>query len=51
MDDDDLPRRRDDVLAALRAYNVEVSAGQFGGAPAVAGQRLNTSIIVQNMLR
>jgi HAE1 family hydrophobic/amphiphilic exporter-1 len=41
----------DDVLAALRAYNVEVSAGQFGGAPAVAGQRLNTSIIVQNMLR
>ena len=25
----------DDVLAALRAYNVEVSAGQFGGAPAV----------------
>jgi len=41
----------DDVLAALRAYNVELSAGQFGGAPAVAGQRLNTSIIVQNMLR
>ncbi len=40
----------DDVLAALRTYNVEVSAGQFGGAPAVAGQRLNTSIIVQNML-
>jgi hypothetical protein len=24
---------------ALRAYNVEVSAGQFGGAPAVPGQR------------
>src|SRR5512134_1982424 len=26
-----------DVIASLRAYNVEVSAGQFGGAPAVKG--------------
>jgi len=41
----------EDVIAALRAYNVEVSAGQFGGTPAVEGQRLNASIIVQNMLR
>jgi len=41
----------EDVIAALRAYNVEVSAGQFGGAPAVAGQRLNASIVVQNMLQ
>ena len=40
-----------DVVTALRAYNVEVSAGQFGGAPAVEGQRLNASIIVQNLLR
>ena len=40
-----------DVIAALRAYNVEVSAGQFGGAPAVPGQRLNASIVVQNMLK
>ena len=40
-----------DVITALRAYNVEVSAGQFGGAPAVAGQRLNASIIVQSMLK
>ncbi|MBN2398690.1 MAG: efflux RND transporter permease subunit, partial [Deltaproteobacteria bacterium] len=39
-----------DVIAALKVYNVEVSAGQFGGAPAVEGQRLNASIIVQNML-
>ena len=39
-----------DVLAALKAYNVEVSAGQFGGAPAVKGQRLNAPIVVQNML-
>jgi len=41
----------DEVIAALRAYNVEVSAGQFGGAPAVEGQRLNASIVVQNMLK
>jgi hydrophobe/amphiphile efflux-1 (HAE1) family protein len=41
----------EEVLAALRAYNVEVSAGQFGGAPAVEGQRLNASIVVQNMLK
>lgn len=40
----------DDVITALKSYNVEVSAGQFGGAPAVEGQRLNASIIVQNML-
>jgi HAE1 family hydrophobic/amphiphilic exporter-1 len=40
----------DDVVLAVRAYNVEVSAGQFGGAPAVPGQRLNASILVQSML-
>ncbi|MCE5336861.1 MAG: efflux RND transporter permease subunit [Desulfobacteraceae bacterium] len=41
----------DDVIARLRSYNVEVSAGQLGGAPAVEGQRLNASIIVQNLLK
>ncbi|MCX5874628.1 MAG: efflux RND transporter permease subunit [Deltaproteobacteria bacterium] len=41
----------DEVTRALRAYNVEVSAGQFGGAPAVEGQRLNVSIVVQNLLK
>ncbi|HWB98682.1 MAG TPA: efflux RND transporter permease subunit, partial [Bryobacteraceae bacterium] len=40
-----------DVTTALRGYNVEVSAGQFGGAPAVSGQRLNAAIIVQNLLK
>src|SRR5271157_2080 len=39
------------VITPLRAYNVEVSAGQFGGAPAVEGQRLNVSIVVQNLLK
>jgi HAE1 family hydrophobic/amphiphilic exporter-1 len=41
----------EDVMLALKAYNVEVSAGQFGGAPAVEGQRLNASIIVQSLLK
>ncbi|MCU0913927.1 MAG: efflux RND transporter permease subunit [Planctomycetes bacterium] len=40
-----------DVIAGLRAYNVEVSAGQFGGAPALPGQRLNAAIIVQSLLK
>jgi HAE1 family hydrophobic/amphiphilic exporter-1 len=34
----------EDVILALRAYNVEVSAGQFGGTPTVEGQRLNASV-------
>jgi hydrophobe/amphiphile efflux-1 (HAE1) family protein len=41
----------EDVILALRTYNVEISAGQFGGAPAVPGQRLNASIVVQNLLQ
>ncbi len=40
-----------DVIAAVQKYNVEVSAGQFGGTPAVKGQRLNAAIIVQSMLK
>ena len=41
----------EDVVLALRAYNVEVSAGQLGSSPAVEGQRLNAAIIVQHMLQ
>ena len=41
----------DDVIAAVRSYNVQVSAGQFGGMPAVPGQRLNASIVVQTLLK
>ncbi|WP_420208343.1 efflux RND transporter permease subunit [Candidatus Electronema sp. JC] len=41
----------EDVAAALRAYNVEVSAGQLGGMPAEPGQRLNAPIVVQHMLQ
>ncbi|MBU0944416.1 MAG: efflux RND transporter permease subunit [Proteobacteria bacterium] len=41
----------EDVIVALTAYNVEVSAGQLGGAPAMEGQRLNAAIIVQHLLQ
>jgi HAE1 family hydrophobic/amphiphilic exporter-1 len=41
----------EDVVRALRSYNVEISAGQFGGTPAMEGQRLNASIIVQNLFK
>ena len=41
----------DDVMKGLQSYNVEVSGGQFGGVPAAPGQRLNASIIVQNLLK
>ncbi|MCG6909534.1 MAG: efflux RND transporter permease subunit [Deltaproteobacteria bacterium] len=41
----------EDVIAALRTYNVEVSAGQLGGAPAVEGQRMNAAIVVQHLLQ
>ncbi len=54
LDPDKLTNYRltvEDVVLALRAYNVEVSAGQFGGAPARKGQRLNVNIIVQSLLK
>ncbi|CAK8725652.1 Efflux pump membrane transporter [Candidatus Electrothrix aarhusensis] len=41
----------EDVIAALRSYNVEVSAGQLGGTPAEEGQRLNAPIVVQHLLQ
>ena len=41
----------EDVIGGVRAYNVEVSAGQFGGLPAIKGQRLNASIVVQSLLK
>jgi len=41
----------EDLVAALENYNVEISGGQFGGTPAVPGQRLNASIIVHSLLK
>ena len=41
----------EDVITALKIYNVEVSAGQFGSGPEIKGQRLNASILVQTLLK
>ncbi|WFS64213.1 efflux RND transporter permease subunit [Pseudodesulfovibrio thermohalotolerans] len=41
----------EDVITALRTYNVEISAGQLGGAPAEKGQRINAPIVVQHLLQ
>jgi HAE1 family hydrophobic/amphiphilic exporter-1 len=41
----------EDVTQAIQAYNVEVSGGQFGGAPSIKGQRLNASIVVHSLLK
>jgi HAE1 family hydrophobic/amphiphilic exporter-1/multidrug efflux pump len=40
-----------DVSAAIQAQNAQVSAGQFGGAPAVKGQALNATITAQTRLQ
>jgi hydrophobe/amphiphile efflux-1 (HAE1) family protein len=40
-----------DVTAAIQAQNAQVSAGQFGGAPAVPGQQLNATITAQTRLQ
>ena len=39
-----------DIKAAIKARNVDVTAGQLGGFPSVAGQQLNASISVQSKL-
>jgi hydrophobe/amphiphile efflux-1 (HAE1) family protein len=40
-----------DVSSAVQAQNAQISAGQFGGAPAVAGQQLNATITAQSRLQ
>jgi len=40
-----------DVSAALQAQNAQVSAGQFGGSPAPAGQQLNATITARTLLQ
>ena len=39
-----------DVIAALQAQNTQVSAGQFGGAPAAQGQQLNATITSRTLM-
>ena len=40
-----------DVIAALQAQNAQVSAGQFGGSPAIAGQQLNATITARTLFQ
>ena len=40
-----------EVIAALQAQNAQVSAGQFGGAPARPGQQLNATITARTLLQ
>lgn len=40
----------DEVIAALKAQNAQVTAGQLGGTPAVKGQELNATITAQSRL-
>jgi hydrophobe/amphiphile efflux-1 (HAE1) family protein len=40
-----------DVIIALQAQNAQVSAGQFGGLPAVRGQQLNATITARTLLQ
>ena len=40
-----------EVIAALQAQNAQVSAGQFGGIPAMQGQQLNATITARTLLQ
>ncbi|MGA0609273.1 efflux RND transporter permease subunit [Caldimonas sp. KR1-144] len=40
-----------DVSAAISAQNAQVSAGQLGGLPALAGQQLNATVTAQSRLQ
>jgi len=40
-----------DVASAIRAQNAQVSAGQLGDLPAVAGQQLNATVNIQSRLQ
>ncbi len=40
-----------DVIVALQAQNAQVSAGQFGGTPALPGQQLNATVTARTLLQ
>ena len=40
-----------DVIVALQAQNTQVSAGQFGGSPAMRGQQLNATLNARALLQ
>lgn len=39
-----------DIVSSIRAQNAQIAAGELGGAPAVPGQQINASIVVQTRL-
>jgi len=39
-----------DVVSAIRGQNAQIAAGELGGTPAIAGQQLASSIVVQTRL-
>ncbi|HSX86310.1 MAG TPA: efflux RND transporter permease subunit [Cellvibrio sp.] len=39
-----------DITDAIRAQNAQIAAGELGGAPALPGQEINASIVVQTRL-
>ena len=40
-----------EVIAAIKAQNADVSAGQLGGLPAIKGQQINATINAQSKLK
>ncbi|MEZ9236821.1 efflux RND transporter permease subunit [Shewanella sp. 10N.286.52.A9] len=40
-----------DVMAAIQEQNAQISAGQLGGAPSIAGQELNATVTAQSRLQ
>ncbi|QGS47875.1 efflux RND transporter permease subunit [Shewanella putrefaciens] len=40
-----------DVVSAIRSQNAQVSSGQLGGTPSVAGQELNATVSAQSRLQ
>jgi multidrug efflux pump len=39
-----------DIVNAIRAQNAQIAAGELGGTPALPGQQINASILVQTRL-
>src|SRR4051812_45384461 len=39
-----------DITAAIKAQNAQIAAGELGGTPALPGQQINASIVVQTRL-
>lgn len=39
-----------DIVGAIRAQNAQIAAGELGGTPAVPGQDVNASIVVQTRM-